>query len=139
MKKLVDKFPKSITERAFVVRTALDPGLQHRAETVVENMLKQYGRDYHAKQAATVVADLDGAVRAMVGGRDYGVSQFNRATDAMRQPGSSFKPYVYATALQVGVVKPTSMISDGPICLGNWCPKNYSGGYSGTMTLTSGR
>ncbi|MDQ2083524.1 PBP1A family penicillin-binding protein [Xanthobacteraceae bacterium Astr-EGSB] len=136
MKKLVDKFPKSITERAFVVRTALDPGLQHRAETVVENMLKQYGRDYHAKQAATVVADLDGAVRAMVGGRDYGVSQFNRATDAMRQPGSSFKPYVYATALQVGVVKPTSMISDGPICLGNWCPKNYSGGYSGTMTLT---
>jgi penicillin-binding protein 1A len=136
MKKLVDTFPKSITERAFVVRTALDPGLQRRAETVVENMLKQYGRDYHAKQAATVVADLDGAVRAMVGGRDYGMSQFNRATDALRQPGSSFKPYVYATAIQEGVVKPTSMITDGPICLGNWCPKNYSGGYSGTMTLT---
>jgi penicillin-binding protein 1A len=136
MKKLVDTFPKSITERAFVVRTALDPGLQRRAETVVENMLKQYGRDYHAKQAATVVADLDGAVRAMVGGRDYGASQFNRATDALRQPGSSFKPYVYATAIQEGVVKPTSMITDGPICLGNWCPKNYSGGYGGTMTLT---
>jgi penicillin-binding protein 1A len=136
MKKLVDTFPKSISERAFVVRTALDPGLQRQAEKVVENNLKQYGRDYHAKQAATVVADLDGAVRAMVGGRDYGVSQFNRATDALRQPGSSFKPYVYATALQRGVVKINSTVSDGPICLGNWCPKNYSGGYSGSMSLT---
>jgi penicillin-binding protein 1A len=136
MKKLVDTFPKSISERAFVVRTALDPGLQRQAEKVVENNLKQYGRDYHAKQAATVVADLDGAVRALVGGRDYGASQFNRATDALRQPGSSFKPYVYATALQRGVVKINSTVSDGPICLGNWCPKNYSGGYSGSMTLT---
>ena len=61
--------------------------------------MRQYGRDYHAKQAAAVIADLDGGVRAMVGGRDYDASQFNRATDALRQPGSSFKPYVYATAL----------------------------------------
>ncbi len=59
-----------------------------------------------------VVADLDGAVRAMVGGRDYGASQFNRATDALRQPGSSFKPYVYATALENGM-KPTSIVVDG--------------------------
>ena len=56
--------------------------------------------------------DLDGAVRAMVGGRDYGASQFNRATDALRQPGSSFKPYVYATALEHGM-KPTSIVVDG--------------------------
>src|SRR5258708_25178094 len=71
----------------------------------------------------------------MVGGRDYGVSQFNRATDALRQPGSSFKPYVYATALMNGF-KPTSIVTDGPVCIGNWCPHNYSGGYSGSMTLT---
>jgi penicillin-binding protein 1A len=136
MRKLVDTFPKSVSERAFVVRTALDPGLQRAADAAVENSLRQYGRDYRAKQAAAVVADLDGAVRAMVGGLDYGASQFNRATDALRQPGSSFKPYVYATALSTGAVKPTSIVTDGPICLGNWCPKNYSGGYSGSMTLT---
>ena len=79
--------------------------------------------------------DIDGAVRAMVGGRDYGESQFNRATDALRQPGSSFKPYVYATALMNGF-KPTSIVVDSPVCIGNWCPQNYSGGFSGSMTLT---
>jgi penicillin-binding protein 1A len=135
MRKLVDRFPKTMTERTFLVRIALDAGLQNAAETAVENSLRQYGRDYHASQAAMVVADLDGAVRAMVGGRDYGVSQFNRATDALRQPGSSFKPYVYATALDNGM-KPTSIVVDGPVCIGNWCPHNYSGGYAGSMTLT---
>ncbi|MBY0383134.1 MAG: penicillin-binding protein, partial [Xanthobacteraceae bacterium] len=72
---------------------------------------------------------------AMVGGRDYGASQFNRATDAMRQPGSSFKPYVYTTALLNGF-KPNSIVVDGPVCLGNWCPQNYGRSYSGAVTLT---
>ena len=81
MKKLVDTFPKSMTERVFVVRTALDPNLQRAADLAVENSLRQYGQQYHANQAATVLMDTDGAVRAMVGGRDYGASQFNRATD----------------------------------------------------------
>ncbi|MFA6267758.1 MAG: PBP1A family penicillin-binding protein [Pseudolabrys sp.] len=134
MKKLVDTFPKSMTERVFVVRTALDNGIQNVADTAVETMLRQYGQEYHAGQANTVIMDTDGAVRAMVGGRDYGVSQFNRATDAMRQPGSSFKPYVYATALEHGF-KPDSIVVDAPICLGNWCPHNYGGGYRGSMTL----
>ena len=102
MRKLVDTFPKSYNERVFVVRTAIDMNVQHAAEDAIENQLRQFGRDYHATQAATVVADLDGGIRAMVGGRDYGASQFNRATDAYRQPGSSFKPYVYATALMNG-------------------------------------
>jgi penicillin-binding protein 1A len=136
MKRLVDSFPKHITERTFIARTALDINLQRAADNAVTNLLKQYGHDYNAHQGAAVLADLDGAVRAIVGGRDYGDSQFNRATDAMRQPGSSFKPYVYATALETGVVKPNSVIVDGPICIGNWCPKNYSGGYGGSMTLT---
>jgi penicillin-binding protein 1A len=81
------------------------------------------------------VSDLDGGVRAMVGGRDYGASQFNRAVDAYRQPGSSFKPYVYTTALLNGFT-PTSKVVDGPVCLGNWCPQNYGHSYSGSVTLT---
>src|SRR5689334_6667875 len=135
MKKLVATFPKSLHERVFVVRTGLDVNLQREAENAIESMLRQYGNDYKARQAGTVVIDLDGAVRAMVGGRHYGQSQFNRAVDALRQPGSSFKPYVYATALSNGF-KPTSIVVDGPVCLGNWCPQNYSHSYSGSMTLT---
>jgi penicillin-binding protein 1A len=135
MKKLVETFPNTLTERVFVVRTALDLNLQNAAEIAVENSLRQFGHDYHATQAATVLSDLDGGVRAMVGGRDYASSQFNRATDALRQPGSSFKPYVYATALSNGF-KPNSTIVDAPICLGNWCPQNYGRSYAGTVTLT---
>jgi penicillin-binding protein 1A len=135
MRKLVDTFPKSYTERVFVVRTAIDANVQKAAEEAIENQLRQFGRDYHATQAATVVADLDGGIRAMVGGRDYGASQFNRATDAYRQPGSSFKPYVYTTALLNGF-KPTSVVVDGPVCIGNWCPQNYGHSYSGSVTLT---
>jgi penicillin-binding protein 1A len=135
MRKLVNTFPKSYTERVFVVRTAIDMNVQRAAEAAVENNLRQFGRDYHATQSAAVLADLDGGVRAMVGGRDYGTSQFNRAVDAMRQPGSSFKPYVYATALMNGF-KPTSIVVDGPVCIGNWCPQNYGRSYSGSMTLT---
>jgi penicillin-binding protein 1A len=136
MRKLVETPAfRNVSDRAFVVRTALDLGLQRTAEDTVESMIRQFGRDYHAKQAAVVVADLDGAVRAMVGGLDYNVSQFNRATDAYRQPGSSFKPYVYATALMNGF-KPTSVVVDSPVCIGNWCPQNYGHSYSGSVTLT---
>ena len=134
MRKLVDTLPKTLTSRSFVVRTALDTNLQRYAEREVESQLRQYGRDYGASQVAAVIGDLDGGVRAMIGGRDYGASQFNRATDALRQPGSSFKPYVYATALANGM-KPTSIVVDSPVCIGNWCPHNYSGGYSGSVTL----
>jgi penicillin-binding protein 1A len=135
MKKLVETLPKSVHERVFVVRLALDVDLQKNSEKAIENSLKEYGREYKAKQGAAVLMDIDGAVRAMVGGRDYSESQFNRATDALRQPGSSFKPYVYATALMNGF-KPTSVVVDSPVCIGNWCPKNYGGGHAGSMTLT---
>jgi penicillin-binding protein 1A len=135
MKKLVDTYPKSMQERVFVARLAIDLNLQKHTEEAIENSLRQYGHEYHAKQAAAVLMDTDGAVRAMVGGRDYGESQFNRAVDALRQPGSSFKPYVYATALMHGF-KPTSVVVDSPVCIGNWCPHNFSGGFSGAVTLT---
>ena len=81
------------------------------------------------------VADLDRALDllaevavAHVGGKG------KKPTDAMRQPGSSFKPYVYAAALMHGL-KPTSIVVDGPVCIGNWCPHNYGHGYAGSMTL----
>src|SRR2546423_13052367 len=77
----------------------------------------------------------DVSVPPKVGGRDYGETQFNRATDALRQPGSSFKPYVYATALASGGFKPTSIVVDSPVCIGNWGPRNYSGGHSGSLAL----
>ena len=134
VRQIVDTLPKSVTTRYFVVRTALDMDLQRYADHVVQANLRDYGHQYGASQAAVVVADLDGAVHAMVGGRNYDESQFNRAVDAMRQPGSSFKPYVYATALAHGYT-PDSVVIDSPVCIGNWCPHNYENNFSGPVTL----
>lgn len=136
VQQIVDKLPKSISERVFVVRTGLDENIQRAAEAAIEDSLRQFGRDYNVGQAAMVVMEPNGVVRAMVGGRDYGESQFNRATDAQRQPGSAFKPFVYTTALENGF-KPSSIVLDGPICIGNWCPQNYGHSYGGPMSLTT--
>ncbi|HEX2138231.1 MAG TPA: penicillin-binding transpeptidase domain-containing protein, partial [Woeseiaceae bacterium] len=137
VKRLVDAQPKLLAERVFVVRTGLDVNLQREAENAIETSLRQHGRQYKASQAAAVIMDIDGTVRAMVGGRDYGASQFNRATDALRQPGSSFKPYVYAAAFENGF-KPTSIVRDEPICFDTgWCPQNYGRSFAGAVTLTS--
>ena len=95
------------------MRTALDSNLQKHADATIENQLREHGPDYNAKQSAMVILDPLGAMRAMVGGRDYGASQFNRATDALRQPGSSFKPFVYLTALMTGKFKPSTIVVDG--------------------------
>ena len=121
--------------RVLIIRTALDSNVQRRAQSAVEDNLRVSGKQYRASQGATVVMEVDGAVRAIVGGRDYGESQFNRATDALRQPGSSFKAYVYAAALLSGRFKPETMVVDAPICLGNWCPKNYGGSFAGRAPL----
>ncbi|EKF40626.1 penicillin-binding protein [Nitratireductor indicus C115] len=121
---------------SLVARTTLDPNLQKAAEESLEFHLRQYGKDYDVSEGAIVLMDTDGAVRAIVGGRDYGASQFNRATKAERQTGSSFKPYVYAVAMENGF-KPDSVISDGPISWGNWSPRNYGRGYAGRVTLTT--
>ena len=123
--------------RVLVVRTALESALQDKAESVIEDQLRQNGPSYHAKQSAMVVLELDGAVRAIVGGRDYGASQFNRATEAQRQPGSSFKPFVYLTAIMTGKFKPSTMVVDSPVCIGNWCVRNYEGSYAGSLPLYS--
>jgi penicillin-binding protein 1A len=85
-----------------------------------------------ASQAALVSMTLDGAVRAMVGGRDYAESQFNRATQGERQPGSSFKPFVYLAALERGL-RPDSMVDDSPIHMGTWSPENFEPGFRGMI------
>ncbi|WP_237154845.1 transglycosylase domain-containing protein [Oryzibacter oryziterrae] len=123
-------------DRTITARTTLDPAIQTSAETAIEESLRQYGQQYRVKQASTVVVGLDGGVRAMVGGRDYDESLFNRAVSALRQPGSSFKPFVYATAFMNGW-QPDSVITDAPITIGNWTPRNYGRSYSGRVTLRS--
>jgi penicillin-binding protein 1A len=136
MKRLADA-GKLGDDRVVTVKTSLDLNLQRRAESAMETGLRQYGPQYEAEQGAVVLMDIDGALRAMVGGRDYGASQFNRATDALRQPGSSFKPFVYAAALASGRYSRNSTVVDRSVCLGNWCPQNYGRSFSGSMPLTS--
>jgi penicillin-binding protein 1A len=127
------------SERVLVVKTPLDTAVQKKGEQALEDLLRQQGRQFDADQGAIVTIDVDGAVRAMVGGRDYGQSQFNRATDALRQPGSSFKPFVYAAAMSElpNKYRPASTVVDRPVCIGNWCPSNYARSFSGSMSLTS--
>ena len=125
-----------LTAQNFIVKTTLDPGIQEAAEEAVEYHLRQFGTEYDVDQAAVVIMDNNGAMRAIVGGRDYGRSQFNRATRGQRSTGSSFKPYVYATALEAGMT-PETIVSDSPFSWGDWSPKNYAGSYSGRINLTT--
>ena len=121
----------------FVVRTTIDTTLQKYAEEAVTSTVRENGEQYDVSQAAMVVTDTGGAVRAMVGGTDYGKSQFNRAIVSTRQPGSAFKVFVYAEAMEQLGLKPTDTITDRPVCIGDWCPQNYGRNYKGTVTLQS--
>ncbi|PHP68362.1 penicillin-binding protein [Zhengella mangrovi] len=121
---------------ALVARTTIDMNLQKAAEESCEFHLRQFGKSYGVEECAMVVLENNGAVRAIVGGRDYGQSQFNRATKALRQAGSSFKPYVYAAGMEAGLT-PETVIPDAPISWGRWSPKNYSRGYRGNINLTT--
>ncbi len=123
-------------DRVLTVRTGLDPAVQNRAESVIEDMLRNRAPAYNAHQAATVVAETNGLLRAVVGGRDYGESQFNRAIDAERQPGSSFKIFVYLTALLTGKYHGDSPIDASPICIGDYCVHNFGGESGGVMPIT---
>lgn len=125
---------RNIPNRTFVVRTTIDLDIQRASEEAVEFHLRQYSRDYDVSEASAVVLENNGAVRALVGGRDYGKSQFNRATNALRQPGSSFKPYVYAAALETGLT-PDSRVVDAPVTWRGWSPQNYSRGFRGRTTM----
>ena len=118
------------------LRTTLDLNLQSIAEDVVARRLKAEGRSKKVGQAALVAMTLDGAILAVVGGRDYNESQFNRATQAKRQPGSLFKLFVYLAALEKGFNPQMTMV-DRPIQIGDWEPNNYGGRFRGEVTLRS--
>jgi penicillin-binding protein 1A len=116
------------------VATTLDSRLQRRAERAVRTWLDGPGRRQGAHEAALVAMRPDGAVVAMVGGRDYGASQFNRAVQARRQPGSAFKLFVYLAALRDGWA-PDSAISESPITVAGWSPRNFERTAGGVLTL----
>jgi penicillin-binding protein 1A len=116
------------------LRTTLNLELQRLAEGVIARRLEAEGAKKNVSQASLVALGKDGAILAMVGGRDYEASQFNRATQARRQAGSLFKLFVYLTALQRGYT-PQSVVVDRPTQIGEWEPQNYSGGFRGSMTL----
>ncbi len=120
-------------EHDMIVRTTLDPELQRHGEIRVRQSLDGAGQA--DLNGALVLLDESGAVRAMVGGRSYRTSRFNRAVNAKRQPGSAFKPFVYAAALESGW-EPSSVIDDVPFTIGDWQPRNPGGAFAGKVTLT---
>ncbi len=124
-------------ETSLVVKTSFDPDIQRRTDKVMEQTIRENSESRNLNQGAAVIMDPDGAIRAMYGGRDYGESQFNRATNALRQPGSSFKPYVYAAALASGKFNPETRVIDRQTCVGNWCPANYTRSFSGAISLST--
>ena len=117
-----------------VLHLTVDPDLQITASEIVRRVMESEGRRADAEQAAVVLLAPDGAIRALVGGVDHRYSPFDRAAQARRQPGSSFKPFIYAAALEAGL-KPTDVRVDAPVRLGPWSPQNYGGGYVGPVTL----
>ncbi len=128
----------NINSNSFIVRTTIDPVLQSYAEDAVTSVVREQGEQFSVSEAAMVVTEPNGAIRAMVGGTDYGKSQFNRAIVPNRQPGSSFKPFVYATVFEnLPDYTPASRVSDRPVCIGDWCPVNYGRNYKGQVTIES--
>jgi penicillin-binding protein 1A len=121
-------------DRDLIIVTTLDPKLQGVAETELVGLLEGEGAERAVAQAAFVALQADGAVRAMVGGRNYGESQFNRAVQALRQPGSAFKPFIYLAALEQGL-SPDNRFLDAPVEIDGWAPKNYGDRYYGEVTL----
>ena len=117
-----------------VVETTIDANLQRRAQALVQSALSGEGQTARASQAGLVLVDLEGGIRAVVGGRSYAESQFNRALKAKRQPGSAFKLFVYLAALESGL-EPDSKVLDLPILGAGWSPRNEGAGYRGAVTL----
>jgi penicillin-binding protein 1A len=122
-------------DQSIVVETTIDPKLQSVAEAAIIDELAAKSVKFNVTQGALVAMTPDGAVRAMVGGRNYADSQYNRAVTARRQPGSAFKPFVYLTAIEAGLT-PETIRQDAPLDLKGWRPENYTHEYFGSVTLT---
>jgi penicillin-binding protein 1A len=121
-------------EGDITVLTSIDPRIQSAAEAALTEALAREGQRQQVSQGAIVTLAPDGAIRALVGGRDYGRSQFNRATSARRQPGSAFKPFVYLAALEAGL-SPDTVREDSAVTVRGWTPENYSRDFRGPVTL----
>jgi len=122
-------------DQSIVVETTIDPKLQSVAEAAVIDELAAKSVKFNVSQGALVAMTPSGAVRALVGGRNYSESQFNRAVTAKRQPGSAFKPFVYLTAIEMGLT-PDTVRQDAPLDVKGWKPENYTHEYFGPVTLT---
>lgn len=131
----VQRLAKGKGQYVLTAKTTIDLGLQRAADEALVSRIRSTGRSVRARSGALVSMETNGAIRAIVGGIDYGDSQFNRATAARRQPGSSFKPYVYAVALENGYT-PRSRVRDSSRSCGRWSPKNYSGGGGSGRSLS---
>ncbi|WP_408647674.1 transglycosylase domain-containing protein [Xanthobacter dioxanivorans] len=131
MDSFVGELPGDVT-----VRTTVEPALQQAAERALEDTLAKSGAKYGVGQGALVMLDTDGAVKALIGGRSYADSQYNRAVTARRQPGSAFKPFIYLTALEHGLT-PDTVREDAPVQLKGWRPENSTHDYRGPVTLTT--
>ncbi len=121
-----DSIPNLIGEynEDLVVMTTFDTRLQRHAEVSTKKMMDQLAKGFKTTEISLVAMTPNGAVKAMIGGMSYGKSQYNRATQALRQPGSAFKPFVYLAALEAGMT-PDTMVSDEPFSIGNWSPNNF--------------
>ncbi|TPI17608.1 transglycosylase domain-containing protein [Mesorhizobium sp. B4-1-1] len=135
---VMDELPDLIGDvrSDIVINTTVDLNLQKLAEQSIRRLIDESGKKLNVTQGALVSIDDSGAVRAMVGGYDYSTSQFDRASEARRQPGSAFKPFVYMAALEAGRT-PDSIRNDAPIKIGKWTPDNYGGKYYGKVTLAT--
>lgn len=119
-----------------IITLTIDRALQDQATAIIAQTLDAEGEARATSQAALVTMDRRGRILALVGGRDYATSQYNRVTQAKRQPGSAFKPIVFAAALESGLT-PDSVRTDRSVAYEGWRPKNYGGGFSGSMTLAA--
>ncbi|MFK7942492.1 MAG: transglycosylase domain-containing protein [Paracoccaceae bacterium] len=129
-----DQFLDLLKAADVEIETTFEPRIQRMAEAALADVFARKVREGSEAQAAIVIMDYDGSVRAIVGGRERGAARFNRATQALRQTGSVFKPIVYAAGLEKGLT-PLDIFQDVPITIGNWSPKNYGGKYRGPVTL----
>jgi penicillin-binding protein 1A len=122
------------TEGDLIVETTIDAGLQRTAQATLRQKLDEEGKPLDVSEGAVVVMDTNGGIKALIGGRSYRSSTFDRAVKAFRQPGSAFKPFVYLTALESGYT-PDSVADDEPVAVDGWSPRNHTGTYRGAVTL----
>jgi len=136
---IVELLPGFIGENTgdLVIETTIEAGLQTEAQARVDRIMARHGVLGKTGEAAAVVLGRGGGVKALIGGRSYKRSQFNRAIKALRQPGSAFKPFVYLAAVESGL-NPETMVNDAPVAINGWKPRNYSGKHRGPVTLRDG-